>query len=66
MNILSLNSCGLGMMRNRRIMKLITEYKIDICFLLEIKLTNCSIGFVSRIWNENHISWFRNDAQGSK
>jgi exonuclease III len=67
MNILSWNSCGLGMMRKRRrITKLITEYQIDICFLLETKLANCSIGFVSRIWNENHVSWSSNDAQGSK
>ena len=47
-------------------MKLITKYKIDVCFLLETKLANCSIGFVSRIWNENHMNWFSNDAQGSK
>jgi len=63
MIILSWNSCGLGMMRKRRrITKLITEYQIDICFLLETKLANCSIGFVSRIWNENHVSWSSNDA----
>jgi hypothetical protein len=67
MNILSWNSCGFGMMRKRRrITKLITEYKIDICLLLETKLANCFIGFVSRIWNENHVTWFSDDAQGSK
>jgi exonuclease III len=67
MNIISWNSCGLGMIRKqRRITKLITEYKIDICFLQETKLANYSIDFVSRIWNENHVSWFSNNAQGSK
>jgi hypothetical protein len=63
MQILSWNSCGLGLARKKRtISKLIRDFDIKVCFLFETKLQSylkrlvfqCNLSIESMWWQKSH------------
>jgi exonuclease III len=67
MQILSWNSCGLGLARKKRtVSKLIRDFDIEVCFLFETKLQSYSDRLVFQLWSVNNVSWFGNEAEGTK
>jgi hypothetical protein len=67
MQILSWNSCGLGLARKKRIVsKLIRDFDIEVCLLFETKLQSYSDRLVFQLWSINNVSWFGNEVEGTK